>query len=1374
MPKYDPALRRKRLLRLSIVAAVLLFIGGGIVALFQLNRTDQIETSDEEVIAQAEQAFEKGDYQLVLDLFENPYNRDTTLPLIDGDAELLQMYIASRRKIPLYKNRHITRIVGPLKKLVELDENDRDSGNDLLDALLKLERYSEAAEHAMQLAEKYPDDASVLRKLARAQQELNKPKEALETLYLARNIEPLHVMTHASILDLLQELEEPIESFVEFAEDVFGKYQNDPRAAMIRALAYEAQGDGVQARDLLQQASKMTPSNQETVALLVRWLDRSSMHKIAADYLLQHAESGIESSAGRLAIYRAFEIEQYDLMLDRLKDSDPKDASTDLLAMWAAAHLNAGETQPFEEKVKQLKGRNNAIAQTWASLLKLDQRGVHRPGEVIDMLVTAMDTEENKLVQSVLKRHPYFTQRIGEAYLDALEYEAAYGAFLIAAKNSSTWAMPHRGLTRALLKMDQDQAAFVHAREASRRQADPESSKWLVLAMAAHADPDDADAVDQTLYEADRIDPGTTQAADVQPAVIDLLVRADRTDQATQRINSILAQQPPPSAQLLESLAQLSQQHKLGLTSSIADKLEQLHGMTRGLALIRAQDEAEARGFATGLTLMQQAAPKPIEKSWETAIAGYILASEVEDSSEVLIKLANAYPNDITLQLSALQASDPNSHKTFFENAINRLRDQAGLASIHWRLHQARLQAQEPSNTSALQQTIEDLAKAEAYAPVHFELQLSLARSHMLLGQDEEAVEHARSAKIIEPDDAHALMLLGKALHRLKRHDEARLELIPVARTETLDPEMRLDACTILFEQGERETVQQAIESMHRNGKADNKALVLLVRIYTQQQSLQKADEICKALLKNPDAEAIRFVADFYRQTGRPKLAQQAIKSTQLAGVSKADQLMIRAEDAAGKGNNKEALALILQAAETDPNNISRWQGAVQLAIALGEPSEAVRFAKLADKQMPGLIGMLSIVKHEKLIKQIRRDKDLIPIAVTILQDDRHREPAFEALKITSQAIDPAQIANQLADLSERNAEFKHLAELAMDRLLKAGEDDRAYAMAPSAMARFPDSAASARIATLTSFRMRDWAMLLSAANAWSQRNPNDTGNADLMRAAAMLELDRYDSAVKTLRPYMQSDLELNDRTEMLYELYTRALVRNNNATQAWQLLSPQLETTRHARLIALKRVTEDVASSQTAEAWLNSLGFQNNDTKHLFETATAAFLAGQRLDDKALVLKAEQQLSRLKSLQGTHGVDVEFAHAQIAHYLQQWDRAEAGYRKVLDSVPDNPLVLNNLALVLINLEKDMDEAQKLSERATQISNKDPNLYDTLAIVYLKQQQLELAGKAIDRAITIDPNNANWHLTKADILEAKGYVDRARSIREQYKQLLRN
>lgn len=1375
MPIQDPALRRKRLLRLSIVAAIVLLLGGGLYTLYLLNRGEKDVVTIEEIIAEARAAFEDEDYELVAKLLENPTNGDTTRPAIDEDPELLRMYITAREDIPLYDDRHLTRIVTPLKKLLEREPQDKQSQYKLLDTLMVLNRYSEAIDLALVLEKQYPEDASILRQLAQAQREVNQREAALATYYRATKLDPLYVQTHADIRSLLQEYDEPLDAYIELAQQVYDAHKDDPRAAIIRALAHEAEGNNVQARDLLKQASEKAPPDQETIPLLVRWLDRAEMYITAGDYLEKYAEPGIESLASRLAIYRAFEASAYDAMLARLSESDYTEANTDLLAMWAYALLEADDQERIEKFITELEGRNSLIAATWAKLLRLDLQGNTTPGEYIDTLVGALEAEEDEVITSLMKRHPYFTQRLGEAYMEALEFEAAYGAFIVAAQNSSTWARPHRALAEALLKLDQSGAAFISARKAQQRQANTEAGQWVVLSMAAIANPGDPMEIDRTLKEADQLDITSPQAVRVLPAVIDLLVRSDNAAQAKKRITDLLAKQDTLPVELLESLAQLSQQHELGMTEPIAQKLESQHGMTRGLALIRAQAEAKKNGYPAGLALLKDAAPNPVTKQWQTTIAGYMLTGDADEATAMLIKIADTYPDDITLQLSALQASDPGKHGEFFDNAITRLREQAGESSIHWRLHQARQRAQDPTNTESLQAAVADLTRAETLTPVHLELQLSLARCHMLLEEYEDAAEHAKAAKTIMPNSAQALMLNGRALYQLNRFDEARLDLVPLARDKQLDPSLRLNACKLLFDQGDRTVVGRTIESLWSAGQATNEALVLLARVYIDEREFNKADQVCQALLKQPDAQTIRFVTNYYRQTQRPELAEQTISAKLLAGVSEADRLMILAEDAAGQGKTEQALTMILQAAEIEPDKRSRWIGAVQLALALAEPAEAIRFAKLARKYIPDEAGLASVLKHQELISQVRDDKDLIPMAVTILNDDLYRAIAIQALRLTAEKQGSVQTATQLADLAKEYEDFKHLTELALDRLLRAELDERAYAMAPSAMARFQDSAASARVATLASFRLRDWGMLLSAANAWSQRNPQDRANADLMRAVAMNELARYDSAVKTLQPYIQPQLDIAEDTQMLFEFYTRALVRSGDTPRAWQLLSPQLKASETARVIALKRVSEDLTSVQDVESWLSTLNADSGNPDRQFKSATAQFLAGQRLGSEPLVRKAQQQITAVLNTPGPHSIDVIYAQGQIAHYLGEWDQAEASYRKALKNVPDNPLVLNNLALVLTERGGPaLNEAQQLAQRATQLADKDANLLDTLASVYLKKGKLDLALQTIDQAIALDETTADWRLTKANILEAKGEIDRAKILREQYEKRVKN
>ncbi|MEM9345319.1 MAG: tetratricopeptide repeat protein [Planctomycetota bacterium] len=1370
----DPDKQRRQIFRLSIVAAVVLVLCGGIYTLYLLNSQQNSRLSDEQRIASAREAYEQADYEEVVRLFENPASRDSTIQAIQQDPELLRMYIEARQEIPLYNQRHLSRIVTPLTQLAELDPSDLGSKRLLIDTLLDLERNDEALEKGNQFAEQHPEDAPLLRQLGQALLRKGQFDTALETLGRSTLIEPLHVQTYAQMRDLIQQYEQPIEPFIGQAAQVFSAHPNNPQAMMIQALSQEVQGNGVQARDLIKEAGQLAPGDASVVPLLTQWLDQYGLVVEATRYLLQYAETGVETPAGRMAIYRAFEVKDYTAILDRLADATPAQANSDLLGMWITAHLQAGEPDIAETLLQDLAQRDNAIAVTWAKLLELEQNEATAPAKIIDTIIPALQDGEDRGIQTMARRHPYFMQRLGEAYLQALEPEAAYSAFSVAASNSSSWARPHLSLAETLIKLGQPAGALVHAREAQLRVNNDAARRWLTVAMANSAKPTDQAAVDRVLKEADQV--GLTPDSDgrLLASVVGLLARADRQEEAKQRMNAAL-DHDATSSKLLEALLRVSQQQSLGLEAKITDQIESRFGVTPGLALIQAEGIASDQGGVAGRRAFEEASLGPMTKAWQTTLAEYLVKSKAEDAAAYLAGLAEQYPDDLKLQLAALKAGNPIDQVAFFEATIPRLRELAGESSIHWRLQQARIAMLNPEDRQALGETAESLGFAQGLAPTHLELRLVSARCYMLLGDYENAADRAQAAKSIASNHPQAMLLNGMALHRLERLEEARLDLIPLATNPRIDPATRLKACVLLNEQGEYGPVRQAVEQMWAAGQANNQLLTMLARIYSSAGEFAKADRVCEALTKVPQVESIRFVSAYYHQTNRPELAEKAIKAAQDAGLGETDRLMVLAEDAAHRGDTDTALQLVEQAATTE-QQAGRWEEAVQLALSLAKPQDAIRLARLGLETNPDEAGLAAIVRLGQLILQIEADASLIPIAVTILRHDEYHVQAVRVLEIAAEQQDQSSSALALAQLAEQHPGYKYLSELAGDRLLQAGRTEQAHELSKKAMVRFPRSAAAARVAALTSFRLQDWPMLLSSANAWAERNPGDRGNADLMRAAAMTRLDRFTTAINTLEPYIQAQIKVDAGNRLLFEYHTYALIKNGESDAAWLELTPHLSTSRQARQIALKRVSEDVEQATTAVDWLKQIAsLISNDAEEQFELASAYFLAGQRLNDDPLIRQADQRMAVLLATPGPHPMQWQYAQGQIAQSLGRLDRAEASYRGVMVAKPDNPLVLNNLALVLAEQgPSSLDEAEQLANRATQLAPEDPNLLDTLAMIQLRRARYDDALKTIEKAIKLDGASPDWRLTQADIYDAKGEPERAAVIRERYTPRLRD
>ena len=72
-------------------------------------------------------------------------------------------------------------------------------------------------------------------------------------------------------------------------------------------------------------------------------------------------------------------------------------------------------------------------------------------------------------------------------------------------------------------------------------------------------------------------------------------------------------------------------------------------------------------------------------------------------------------------------------------------------------------------------------------------------------------------------------------------------------------------------------------------------------------------------------------------------------------------------------------------------------------------------------------------------------------------------------------------------------------------------------------------------------------------------------------------------------------------------------------------------------------------------------------------------------------------------------------------------EQAKVAYRTVLASQPENPIAANNLAFLLAQQGRDLDEALRLAQGLTAKSPGNPNYADTLALVYLKKGSTDAA-----------------------------------------------
>lgn len=171
---------------------------------------------------------------------------------------------------------------------------------------------------------------------------------------------------------------------------------------------------------------------------------------------------------------------------------------------------------------------------------------------------------------------------------------------------------------------------------------------------------------------------------------------------------------------------------------------------------------------------------------------------------------------------------------------------------------------------------------------------------------------------------------------------------------------------------------------------------------------------------------------------------------------------------------------------------------------------------------------------------------------------------------------------------------------------------------------------------------------------------------------------------------------------------------------------------------------------------------------RKLKNTAMAAYKsAGVPTDAIKPILRAEARLAKndrpgaKKALEEYLELDDKLPSPQIilANLYELdgvYDKAIERYRRILELSPDHATALNNLAYALAVRKNSVQEALPLAEKAYAVSNKNPNVADTLGWIHHLAGQDDKAAEYLEEAARSGIPNAQIHLHFAIVSAAIG------------------
>lgn len=149
---------------------------------------------------------------------------------------------------------------------------------------------------------------------------------------------------------------------------------------------------------------------------------------------------------------------------------------------------------------------------------------------------------------------------------------------------------------------------------------------------------------------------------------------------------------------------------------------------------------------------------------------------------------------------------------------------------------------------------------------------------------------------------------------------------------------------------------------------------------------------------------------------------------------------------------------------------------------------------------------------------------------------------------------------------------------------------------------------------------------------------------------------------------------------------------------------------------------------------------------------------AQNRMGDRQAAIRSFRRARQLQPA----SVNAAYGLALMLDMAGESDQARTAYEDVLKLDPGNPQAMNNLAYIKAEQGNDLDGALNLAQRAYRASPNDPNISDTLGLIYVRKKLTGQAVQLLKDLVSRAPDQPLYHLHLAMALYDAGEKEQAK------------
>ncbi len=1265
----------------------------------------------------------------------------------ENDPEALFEYAQARLNVPLPNGKHVGQAIGLFLQVLSVDPGHREARLELM----KLYSGAGYGQEALDLAEKVlqeePENIEALRAKASALARNRKFEEALEIARKITELAPENIGDHLMVLALMESASAEGPAMLAYPDSQAALDREKAGYHVVRAVAFEMAGKRNEAIESAKRAAEIVQSDSVDVLLVNSILTQFALFNESLNLLARTAPEADNPDLLQSYCQRLFEVGNTAEVLKLTGQKPISELSSGLLAVRAMAAGREANKAPLEEVVVELKGRtDDTLADAWAPVLEtVWLRDNASPKEVMDVCAAALEKDQSS---------PYFHYFVGLAHERLGERDNALASLQNAIKLSPAWIDPILRSATLFAATGGHGEAFALVQAAMQRA--PQNVG--VAAAGAEIIGSNVDALTEDnraklLKLCEQVQ--SVQAAEPRTLPILIHLRALQGDKAgaTELVQSALQGDAKLPESTLLKLAQLSDQHGLGLSEACFAKLNSTSGgMTPGLAYaqavsrLRSGDPEGARAFLT-----EAASKGGDDLRWQTAMAQFLDLMGSEDGLKLWVAIAEKAPEDATLLRMILDSRTAWNDLPLIDRTIERLKSATGENAVNWRVARARWMMLSDNSPKAAAEAAALLNETMRISVPEAQRYTLLASALERLGNIQGAIENLEQAAQVAPDNAAVHFELARLLSTRGESAQALAQVEKAIESKTLTEDDRRRAAGILARGNQIDRAIGLLEAFHQE-KGDTVPLDLqLAQLYRSGGKLDKAEAIFKRFLaESPNEFAIGLAADLYATQGRKDEAQTVLQGLDALELKPGQRPMILAEYSRIHGTAEEAARWYEEAvtqAKSDPNV---WRRQLAFLVRGSEPASAIQRIADASAACPEDATFKDLSAQVPLFQKLLDNEMARPFIISAIENPGQLKDAVQALE---------SIEKNSGDLATLALDFRRIADqsryLPIDtqlvRIYSAlNRHSEAAEVASQAMRKFPEAVEPAVLAAQAYSAAGNWTESLAASQEWRRRAPLGPQSADFMIANAQIQLGQSSEALETIQAYAE---EAPDNP-MVVTRQAQALIAGGRVEEAENLLRPRLSEPGF-RMAWVELATLVIPDEATAARWLTEAGtlvpIESLDERGAL--ALAWYQLSERLKNTAY---RDQSRTILEELAKRPDVtpDLLFRLGMVYDVSGVPELAEENYKRAISLAPDMIAAKNNLAMRYITSNKNLEEALKLAEEAAASAPNSANVQDTLSQAHAALGNLDAAITSIQKAAELEPGNRQW-TDRLDLLKSK-------------------